>query len=338
MNRFEELKGIFQRGEYFKVVCGAGNEDPDDVRLLSFVYTLAGAVGIDVSANVGVVKASVDGINEAYEVAEQANCVIKHRPFINVSIGIKGDPHVRKALIDSDNCSLCEKCIEGCEQNAIVRRENIEVLKHRCIGCGKCADLCKYSAIDFEFKKVDFDEILPLCIKAGAETMELHAVGENDEEIKKDWMILNNYVPNNYVSICLDRSKLSNERLIQRIKWAKEIAGDRMIVQADGAPMSGSGDDYNTTLQAIAIADIIQKEKMNVMLLLSGGTNSKTGELARLCNIVPNGVAIGTFARKLIKEQIRQKDLKNNRLALTATVQKAKWLIDINLKNITRQI
>ena len=46
MNRYEELKGILQERRYFKVVCGAGNEDPEEVRLLSMIYTLAGASGI----------------------------------------------------------------------------------------------------------------------------------------------------------------------------------------------------------------------------------------------------------------------------------------------------
>ena len=32
-----------------------------------------------------------------------------------------------------------------------------------------------------------------------------------------------------------------------------------MIIQADGYPMSGGEDDYNTTLQAVATADVINK-------------------------------------------------------------------------------
>lgn len=43
MNRHEVLKNILLNRQYFKVVCGAGNEDCDEVRKLSLVYTLAGA-------------------------------------------------------------------------------------------------------------------------------------------------------------------------------------------------------------------------------------------------------------------------------------------------------
>ena len=75
--------------------------------------------------------------------------------------------------------------------------------------------------------------------------------------------------------------------------------------------MGGTGDDYNTTLQAVAIADIIQKELVakdkrfrDLPILLSGGTNSKTGALAKLCDIKFCGIAIGTHARGIVKEHV----------------------------------
>ena len=53
---------------------------------------------------------------------------------------------------------------------------------------------------------------------------------------------------------------MTNVHLIERIKIAQELADDRLIIQADGIPMSGGRDDFNTTLQAVSIADIINKE------------------------------------------------------------------------------
>ena len=46
---------------------------------------------------------------------------------------------------------------------------------------------------------------------------------------------------------------------LDRPKLAKEIAGDRLVIQADGYPMSGGEDNYNTTLQAVATADVVNK-------------------------------------------------------------------------------
>ena len=111
-NRYQELKNILREGRYFKVVCGAGNEDPDEVFRLCAVYTLAGALGIDLSANVAVVEAGMAGVDLAYEIAPSLGIAIETRPFINVSVGLKGDPHVRKASIDDYKCTECGSCYD----------------------------------------------------------------------------------------------------------------------------------------------------------------------------------------------------------------------------------
>ena len=103
------------------------------------------------------------------------------------------------------------------------------------------------------------EKILPLCLEAGAENIELHAAVAANDAIMKEWEVVCNVQQNHVISMCLDRNHLSNSHLIERIKNAHKIAGDRLIIQADGVPMSGGRDDYNTTLQAIAIADVIQK-------------------------------------------------------------------------------
>ena len=66
--------------------------------------------------------------------------------------------------------------------------------------------------------------------------------------------------PTQFNSVCLDRQNLSNFFLENRIEKIKKISEDKLIVQADGLPMSGGENDYNTTLQAIACADIINKK------------------------------------------------------------------------------
>ena len=48
-SRFEEMKQLLAKSKYFKLVCGAGNENSDEVRKLATVYTLGGANGFDVS-------------------------------------------------------------------------------------------------------------------------------------------------------------------------------------------------------------------------------------------------------------------------------------------------
>ena len=41
-SRFGLYKDLLKSSKYFKLVCGAGNEDQNEVEYLSYIYTLAG--------------------------------------------------------------------------------------------------------------------------------------------------------------------------------------------------------------------------------------------------------------------------------------------------------
>lgn len=333
MDRYSKLRNILQERRFFKLVCGAGNEDPEEVRRLSLIFTLAGSTMLDLSANTDVVDAAVTGIKKAYEIAPLLGKQIEVKPYLNVSIGIKGDPHVRKAKIDKVRCNKCGRCIDSCKQGAI--DGGFIVREYRCIGCGHCEAACAYRAIGYAHKRADIEKVLPLCIQKGVETMELHAATDDDETFLSDWKLLNNLIPDNFISLCIDRSLLSNKRLIERAWAAHQLIGERLIIQADGIPMSGSEkDDYNNTLQAVACADIIQKSGIPAMILLSGGTNSKTGLLARECSVKAHGVAIGSFARMLVKEYLKKEGFDTDMTVIKAAVSKAEALIKSSIEAI----
>ena len=48
MDRTLELQNLLDTGQYFKMICGAGNDDTEEVRRLAMIYTLAGAKGLDI--------------------------------------------------------------------------------------------------------------------------------------------------------------------------------------------------------------------------------------------------------------------------------------------------
>jgi ferredoxin len=335
--RFDEMRAILHEGRYFKLVCGAGNENLEEVRKLAFVYTLGGANGFDVSASPDIVRGCVEGIDRAYALALELGREIPIRPFITVSVGMSGDHHVRKAHI-VDSCIDCGKCIPVCPTDAIPA--DYKIARDLCIGCGNCEAVCppKVAAVRYEHNKRLLSTLLPECLVAGAENIELHAAVPGDDDILAEWKVVCEAQPNNFVSMCLDRFHLSNHHLIQRIAAAWEISGERTMIQADGVPMSGGADDYNTTLQAIAIADVIQKNLKdkkrayrNLPILLSGGTNGKTGELARMCGVPYQGVSIGTHARKIIKPMITLPDFYENPKAIKTAVEVAEDLVKRNL-------
>ena len=335
-SRFGLYKDLLKSSRYFKLVCGAGNEDIKEVEYLTYIYTLAGCAGFDVSASPEIVSAAKKGINAGIEKANQLKINIPFVPLITVSVGMPGDHHVRKAIITKD-CVSCNLCIPTCPTDAIPK--NLTIITELCIGCGNCEAACPpaANAIAYDHNAKELLSILPKCIEAGAESIELHAGVPDNESTLKEWEVVSKSIPNGMISMCLDRKHLSNDTLIDRIKAAQNIANERLIIQADGIPMSGGIDDFNTTLQAVSIADLINKRLKNkepgfknLPILISGGTNSNTGNLARKCGVKFNGITIGTHARKIIsKYQNNPSKINDNQL--NEAIKKAKELIQMNI-------
>lgn len=319
------LKDMLDAGKCFKLVCGAGNEDAKEVEKLVSLYSAAGCKFFDLSAKEDIVEAAKRGLRG-------------REGYLCVSVGINGDPHVRKAYIDYEKCSGCKKCEEVCPQKTI---RHCKVKQFRCIGCGKCFSVCKHNAISYSYETKDLREVLPPLISKGIDCIELHAMGKindsttansinanDDVDVFEKWNCLNELY-DGMLSICTARQNLSDEKMISRIKSMLEKRSPySTIIQADGYPMSGSKDDFKTTLQAVAAAEIIQNAKLPAYLMLSGGTNSKTGELAKMCNINYNGIAIGTFARKIVSRYIEREDFFTNEYAFDAALQIAKKLVE----------
>lgn len=306
------LKDILDSKKCFKLVCGAGNEDALEVEKLVKLYSVAGCKFFDLSAKPEIIDSAKKGLED-------------REGYLCVSVGIKGDPHVRKAQIDYEKCKNCHKCEEICPQKTI---SHCKVKPSRCIGCGRCYSVCKSNAISFITENKDLKDVLPPLIEKGIDCIELHAMNEDDEEVFEKWDYINE-IFDGILSLCTARGHLSEEKMISRIK---KMISDRVdfttIVQADGFPMSGGKDDYKTTLQAVATAEIVQNAKLPVYIMLSGGTNSKTSELAKMCGIDYDGIAVGTFARKIVSKYIEREDFLTNKYIFEEALKIAKNLVE----------
>ena len=323
--RLDIQRSLMENGNLFKLICGAGNEDAAEVYKLCFVYTLAGANAIDMSANVDVVKSAVKGVNDAEKILNKENNKNYVRPFLTVSIGMPGDHHVRKAKILEENCTECDACIPVCPTDAIP--DILTIIEERCIGCGACGVACQDDAIGYSHKEIEIESVLKECVELGVENIELHASVIDDGPVLHEWEIVNKINPNGFNSVCIDRGYLSNHALKIRIEKMLEICPDRMIVQADGIPMAGGNDDYRTTLQAVACADIVDKFSLPVFILLSGGTNSLSIKLSQECSVPYAGVSIGTYARHLIYKYINNPNFPEESILNDAVI-KSKSLVD----------
>ena len=312
----------------FKLVCGAGNEDTDEVEKLVTLYSKAGCNIFDVSANHKIVNAAKRGIK---------NSGITKNRYICCSVGIKGDPHTSKAYINSDLCTKCGQCFKTCERNAIQENStSYKINRQKCIGCSKCLKTCQHAAIKLNYEYTDLRKVLPQIIEQGIDCIEFHAISDDDFDVENKWQILNELY-NGPLSICVDRQKLGNEKLIKRVKNMLKIRKPyTTIIQADGVPMSGGKDDFKTTLQAVATAELFQNEQLPIYILLSGGTNSKTAELASLCGVQANGIAIGSFARKIVKDYVNREDFLENKEIFIEALKIANNLVDKSIQNMLK--
>ena len=317
------LKDLLEKKQCFKLVCGAGNEDAIEVEKLTYIYSLAGCPFFDVSAKPEIVDAAKRGIKKSG--------IIENR-YICVSVGISGDPHITKATIDADKCANCGICTQACPHEAIASNPTL-IKKERCLGCGICEKICPNSAITMVSTVQDYKEILPPLIQKGIDCIEFHAITDNEAEIFEKWEEINKMY-NGMLCISIDRSKGGDIKLKERVgKLIEKRNPYTTIIQADGVAMSGNNDEIGTTLQAVATAQLFQNAKFPAYIMMSGGTNTKSTELASMCGVSINCLAVGSYARKIIKEYLKE-DVFNNKNAREKAVQIAKNLVEISLRNM----
>ena len=318
------LLDLFKEKKAFKLVCGAGNEDAQEIEKLVALYSAAGCNYFDLCAKPEIVDAAKMGLERAG---------IKNDRYLCISVGIAGDPHVSKAQIRQQDCMKCGKCFNVCSQMAILNQNNeYDVNKIRCIGCGKCFKVCPNNCIDRINCSKDLKIVLPELIKKGIDCIELHVVGNDEEEVDEKWADINELF-DGPLCISIERSKLGTDGILDRVqRMIKDRKPYSTIIQADGIAMSGGDDTYRATLQAVAIAEMFQCANLPVYLLVSGGTNTKTTKLAKMCDVDIQGVAIGSFARKIVREYIDRDDFFENKDVFNKAVEIAKNLVDMSLE------
>lgn len=319
MVRNDKFKKFLNGGNCFKIICGAGNKDLVGITNLCALYSAAGVRFFDVNSSNEAVRAAKKGFEYS---GRDKDC------FICVSVGTKNDPHFTKYKINS-RCTNCGKCANLCAQSAVFQSgATFTISSDKCIGCGICANECKYKAIDRYSVATEFEQVIPSLTELGIDCIEYHIISSNFQDIMTGFEQITK-LWKGPLSICLDRSEFGNIEIKNILTEMKNNCSNLFIVQADGSPMTGGKEDYKSTLQAVAMAEIIEKYDITPYIFMSGGTNSKTKELADLCKINYTGLAFGSYARKIVKQYIDDENLLKNPKLFEEALKKAQTFIDM---------
>ena len=323
---FEKNKKVSDK--WVKLICGASNEDIVAVEDLCAIYSAAGVDYIDVAAEQSVVQAARSGIKWAKEVFGKS-------PGLMISINDGKDIHFRKAKFDPLKCpSNCSRpCEKICPTSAI---DFSGVKENKCYGCGRCINSCPLNLIsENEYNLSNND--LPNTLKAiKPDAVEIHTeINRIDSFRRVANLIKNSGIKLKKISVScgLNQSKKKPIDLSKALWDRYEILLEHnvpLIWQLDGRPMSG--DLAPTTgKDTVKLWENIGSQLPPGLIQLAGGTNGKTHEFLKISNF-PDGIAFGSYARKIMQPLIEYADKNNKKLyeypeKMALAINKAKNLL-----------
>lgn len=311
---------------YFKLICGANFTDYPHLAYLSEVYALAGARLIDVAATPEAIRAAREGIAAARRRAERQpgpwRLPADPFPVVMTSVTASDDPHCGIAVKDAEACTwACPYCLEACPHEAIAL--DLTILEDRCVGCTLCVPACPHEAIAMEHRP--FAPSLDALWQEGARALELHTGGGDRSELLawkepcQEWQRRGGLF-----ALSLNSEQLS---VAEAVDLAREVAdwfpGVRIIVQADGRPISGAKGKASTE-PALRFAHALLEAHVPAAIQAAGGANDWTGPLARESRIPLAGVGMGSFARSIMRAKIETPPSDE---AVIADVERARRLV-----------
>lgn len=295
--------------QFFKLVCGASLTDTRMIEDLSFIFTLAGAHVIDLAPTADVIFAARKGVQKAISYEPSAMS-----PLLMASIQLDKDPHFRKVEVDYNLCDLCGACVKVCPTEAFkIESHRFNYFSERCFGCDICPSYCHVDALKMIDTKPSPEETLSEMISLGVRSIEFH-FGNNFYKIQEIWGDVKDLVKKlELVSFSIGSELLSDKDIRKAANLCYNLAGGGIILQCDGAPMSGSltrltKSGNNTDNSCLHVASIIEEEKLPVYLQISGGTNENSFIKATNAGLNIHGIAIGSYARKLLMPYLTGKE------------------------------
>ena len=321
-------KSKIEQNKWVKLICGASNEDIISIEDLCAIYSAAGVDYIDVAAEQSIVQAARNGIKWAKEIFGTS-------PGLMISISDGRDIHFRKAKFDPLKCPTnCPRpCERICPTSAI---DHFGVKESKCYGCGRCLNSCPLNLIsDYEYN-LSNKNLSQTLQQIKPDAVEIHTdITRIDAFIKVASTLKNSGVKLKKISVScgLNQSKKDPKDLSKALWDRYEILVKHnvpLIWQLDGRPMSGDLAP-STGKDTVKLWENIGSQLPPGLIQLAGGTNDKTHEFLKINNF-PDGIAFGSYARKIMQPLIEYANKNNKKLyeypeKMSLAIKKAKKLI-----------
>ena len=315
--------------KWVKLICGASNEDKSSIEDLCAIYSAAGVDYIDIAADPSVADAARNGINWSK---------IKYGkdPGLMISISDGKDIHFRKAKFDPKKCPPdCKRpCEKICPTFAI---NEYGISKNKCYGCGRCITSCPLNLISEYEYQLSQNSLKDILLKIKPDAVEIHTeINRTDSFIKISNIIKDSGVKLKKISVScgLAQSNAKPDDLAKAF-WERyeilSIHNVQLIWQLDGRPMSG--DIAATTAKAaVKLWETIHPILPPGLIQLAGGTNGNTYKFLDK-NKIPDGIAFGSVARKIVQPLIEDTFRTNQKIyenpeKMALAIKKAKTLLN----------
>ena len=138
------------------------------------------------------------------------------------------------------------------------------------------------------------------CLEQGAEMVELHASDSDDGALEAAVEAVHPLLGARYLSVCLGtQGRRSPRQVLRQAKIAEEVHGRHTMIQAEGLTATRRADPFSS-LPGLALAQALLAYT-SAYVLVAGGANLWTRNLAETLGVGVHGVASGTYARDLVR-------------------------------------
>lgn len=279
---------------FFKLIGGGSLTEAERLESIARAYAMAGADCLDVAPDINVVH-TLDKMLSEFP---------GETPVLMVSLPLDPDPHFRKIELDEPNCIQCGACLPVCPTEAITLPNLLEISQSLCYGCGRCVPTCPTEALTLLPFQVE-DQLEVVLAHPRVEAVEIHSHYVDPYMLKALFERWGSLLTTKLISLCFRPGSLPAEQILSFYQTASEYCILPVMLQIDGAPMSGNEDPEASrpALEAaMKVAEMFYRNNLALPpITISGGINQHT---ATLLQETPYhfiaGVGMGTVARKAV--------------------------------------